>query len=214
MTLPRLPVILIAALTLPIASDESPRPLWSQDFESIEVGQEPPGVLVQDGVFTVQAEGSNQVLELAGQPLGSMGIWFGPAHSSDISISGRVLGTRRGRSYPSFGLGLGGNQGYRLIVAPMRDVVEITQGDTTVKSIPFKWKSGSWTRMKLVVVGSGDGEWQVQGKVWPQDSPEPSGWTVEVTAPQEPPSGKASLWGMPYSGLPIRYDDVVYEKAG
>ena len=50
--------------------------------------------------------------------------------------------------------------------------------------------------------------WVVEGKAWKQGSPEPSAWQISATEKTSPSSGKATLWGYPFSGTPIRYDDL------
>jgi len=66
--------------------------------------------------------------------------------------------------------------------------------------------------LKLQVRKTGAGEWKVEGKVWAQDSKEPEGWIINANEQKEPPKGKTSIWGSPYSGTPIRFDDLVVAR--
>ena len=192
-----------------LAAGEQTPVLWANDFEAVEVGSEPEDSITLRGQFTVAQEQDNRVLELPGSPLDTMGLVLGPSHREDVQITARVLADRKGRQMPSFGLGLCGQRGPRLMVAPMRDALELSMGEEPVAAAVYQWKPGRWSMLRLMVVRV-DGGWVVRGKAWPQDSPEPEGWLVEAKLDEPPPSGGATLWGLPYSGKPIRFDDVRY----
>jgi hypothetical protein len=184
--------------------------LWSSTFEDVEIGEEPDGVIVLQGEFAVRHVEGNRVLELPGAPLDSMGMVLGPPRREDVRMTARILGERRGRQTPSFGIGLCGARGYRLIMAPMRDALELVLGDEVVGRADCTWKPGVWTNLRLEVVKSHDG-WTVRGRAWDENATEPAEWAIRIQSDDPPPSGGATLWGMPYSGKPIRYDNVVYE---
>ena len=56
---------------------------------------------------------------------------------------------------------------------------------------------------------TGPGGWIVEGKAWSGEAPEPAKWAITFDEKEEPPSGRAGLWGSPYSGTPIRFDDLI-----
>ena len=183
--------------------------IYQNDFEKADIDKAPPGFLILNGDFAVKQTDGNKALELPGAPLDSFGVLFGPATNGDLTVSARIFGTGKGRRYPSFGVGLNGGSGYRLQVSPAKGALEIFQGDASVASVPFQWKSASWTEFRLRVHAVGAGAWRAEGKAWPQGSPEPSDWMVSFEIKQAPPSGRASLWGSPFSGEPIRFDDLI-----
>jgi len=82
-----------------------------------------------------------------------------------------------------------------------------------VATAPYTWDSGTWTKLRLQVRKTKEGELKVQGKVWKQDGKEPEAWIIDHTIMGELPAGRASIWGNPYSGTPIRYDDLSVERA-
>jgi hypothetical protein len=151
----------------------------------------------------------NRVLELPGEPLSLFGLLFGPSERDDIAVRARINGTRRGRQYPSFGLGLGGAGGYHLFVAAGKDAIELHKEEEVVASTEYRWTPGVWTELLLRVGKTGQTQWRVEGKVWPQTLPEPAGWTISLSTADEPPTGRASLWGSPYAGTPIQFDNLV-----
>jgi hypothetical protein len=134
---------------------------------------------------------------------------MGPAQKEGLAVSGRVRGTSRGRTYPTFAVSLGGVSGYRLRVAPAKRAVEIVKNDVPLVSEPFVWKSGSWTLLRLQVRKIEAGLWRVEGKVWMEGQAEPDDWTIAMDERQEPVPGRPGAWGSPFSGTPIWFDDLV-----
>ena len=59
---------------------------------------------------------------------------------------------------------------------------------------------------------AGEGAWVVRGKVWTDGSAEPKDWIISFDEKTEPTPGRASVWGNPYSGQPIRFDDLTLNK--
>ena len=181
--------------------------LYECDFEKAAAGKVPEDMMVLDGVWSVKAEGGNKFLELPGAPLDSFGVLFGPAQQDEVAVTARVLGTSKGRRQPAFSVGLGGVSGFKLQISPGKGTIELFKGDESVASAPYQWESGTWSFLRLQVTKGKDGAWTVSGKAWKEGAPEPTAWPV---ARQEtaPPSGRAGVWGHPFSGTPIRFDDL------
>ena len=169
----------------------------------------PEGMLPLDGDFKVKEVDGNKVLELPGAPAENFyGVLFGPATNSGVCVSARIFGTGARRRFPSFGVGLNGAGGYCLRVSPAKGVLELYQGEETRTNAPLVWKPGAWTMLRLQVRETGGPSWRVEGKAWEQGTPEPKDWMVAVEEKTAPPPGRASLWGTPYSGTPIWFDDL------
>ena len=200
---------LCIVLTLCAAPAFAEQTLYQNNFESAALDKAPDDFLVLDGDFSVKAGDGNRFLELPGAPLDTFGLLFGPTTNAGVRVSARIYGTGKGRRYPSFGVGLNGPSGYRLKVSPAKDALEIYKGDDSVAAVPFAWKSGSWTMFKLQVRAVSGQLWKVEGKAWPQTEPEPADWTISLDEKTVPHPGRASLWGAPYSGTPIRFDDLL-----
>ncbi|MBT5927159.1 MAG: sugar phosphate isomerase/epimerase [Verrucomicrobia bacterium] len=183
--------------------------IYKQDFQSTSVGNTPDDFLVLSGKFAVNAFASNQHLTLPGIPLDSHGAIFGPENEGNLTLTTRVRSERKGRLYPSFGIGLYGLGGHILKVVPSKKSLELFRGRESVLEVPFKWESGKWTHLSLEVVSTGNGSWNVRGKAWSNGTPEPETWQLNASTNLPPTQGKASLWGQPYAGKPILYDDIV-----
>lgn len=194
---------LIAAVSVSAADA-----LYQQDFTSLKGPELPDEFLVLDGSFSIKEETDNRFAELPGAPLESYGFLFGPNEASGVEAGARILGTKSGRKQPTFSLGLNGASGYRLQVAPAKDTIELIRGDSIVASAPFQWKSGQWTQLRIRVRKVSDTEYRVEGRAWLDGSPEPGNPMITFTETKLQPSGKASVWGMPFSGTPIRFDDL------
>jgi hypothetical protein len=186
---------------------------YENNFEKAQVGAVPEDFLVLDGAFAVKEIEGNKVLELPGAPLDTFGVLFGPTEKENVAVTARVLGQAKGRRYPVFDVGLDGVGGYKLRVSPGKKQLELYKGDAVKNSVPLEWKPGKWTHLKLQVAKSADKEWKIQGKVW-EDGAEPAQPTIEWTETEEPAAGRASVSGMPYSGLPIDFDDLVVSAVG
>lgn len=201
----------VQAGTKPGAGTEpQARPIYEQDFSALSVGRLPDGeFLVLAGQFAVVEDGGEKFLELPGAPLDTYSVLFGPAlTNSGATVSARVWGTTRSRRQPTFGVGLGGASPWKLVVAPGKGAAELWLDDQFKASTPWTWKSGTWTGLKLEVRTVKPGEWEIRGKVWYGSEPEPAEWTVTHTTDTAPRGGRASIWGSPFAGTPIRYDNL------
>ena len=199
-----------AAETNP-AKNPAAQILYENNLEKAEVDKLPDEFLVQEGNFVVKDLGTNKVLELPGAPLETFGLFFGPTEGSEVSVSAKMLGTSKGRRFPTFGVGLSGPSGYRLMTAPAKKTLEIYRNDEVQTNVPCEWKSGEWLNFKLQIRRVKDGEWKVEGKVW--EAKEPAAWCVTFDEKTEPIARRASAWGSPLSGTPIWFDDFVVSRA-
>jgi len=182
--------------------------LYENNFEKAELRKVPEDMMVLEGGFTTTEEGGNKFLELPGAPLETFGVLFGPAETNGIAVSARVFGTGKGRRGPTFAVGLNGVGGYKLQVSPAKKTVELYRGDELLSSAPYNWESKSWTVLRLES-RSKDGGIAVLGKAWKYGAAEPKEWLISHQDKTEPPPGRSSIWGAPYSGTPVRFDDVI-----
>ncbi len=183
-------------------------PLYSQDFNKAEIGSQPDELLILDGQFAVKEEGGHRYFELPGAPLESFGFLFGPSEPSGVTSAARIQATKSGRKFPTFGIGLNGASGYRLQVTPAKKSIELLKGDTVAATVPFDWKSGEWTELRLSVRKVKDDEFAVEGKAWSAGTAEPGAPVISITEAKVLPAGKSGAWGMPFAGTPIRFDDL------
>jgi hypothetical protein len=186
-----------------------PTALYENNFQKAEVGKVPEDIMVLEGGFAVRQEGDNKYLELPGAPLDSFAVLFGPTESSNVVVAASVNAVSKGRRFPTFGVGLNGVAGYRLQVAPGKKLLELYKDQEVKASVPYEWKSGEWSVCRLQVRFLKAGEWRVEGKVSAEGAPEPAGWLISFEEKEEPIAGRASLFGSPFSGEPIKYDDLV-----
>lgn len=196
-----------------------PRPMHAADplkvdFEAIEVGGEPDGFFLIDGEMKVEELDGGKVLAVAATPLVETGGLLGDSMKGGGTVEARVKADRKRRSYPRFGVGLHGLSGYRLRVVPSQGQIELVKNEETVKTEAFEWKPGEWVTLRLSVSPAGEGKWKVEGRVWSGADEAPEKPQIELTHEGSIGSGKASVWGTPYAGLPIYFDDVVVTPGG
>jgi hypothetical protein len=183
--------------------------LYVNNFETNEVGKAPAEFLVLDGGFAVKEDDGNKFLELPGAPLDSFAVQFGPAESENVALSARIRGTAKGRRFPTFGIGLNGTAGYKLQVSPGKKLLEIYRDQDAKAAVPYEWKSDQWTKLRLEVRKAKEGEWKIEGKAWVEGRPEPDQWMISVETTESPTAGKASVFGSPFAGTPIQFDDLL-----
>lgn len=205
--------LLPLAAFVSLAAAEPAKPLFQNDFSKAEIRKPPADAMVMSGDFSVKEDAKDgRYLELPGEPLDTFGLLFGPSATGDVSASARFFGTKKGRKFPAFGVSVGGVGGYRLQVSAAKKTLEIFQGDEARHSVAWEWKDESWTSLRVQVRKAG-AEWVIEGRAWPAGTPEPSAWTITFTTKEEPPAGRAGIWASPFSGMPIRFDDLELSPA-
>jgi hypothetical protein len=211
MTMKMLQTVAVALSLGLTALGQQTQPLYKNDFQQAALDKLPDDMLLLEGAFAVKEEGGNRFLELPGAHLDSFGVLFGPTVKDGVEASARVFGSATGRRYPTFDLGLNGVGGYRVRVAPGRGLLELFRGDSVKASLPYTWEPGRWTRLRLRVLKTSSG-WRIQAKAWPEDKTEPAAWMISVDDTRELPAGRASIFGSPFSGKPIRFDDLLLTR--
>ena len=184
------------------------KPLYENNLEKTPAGPLPEEFLVLEGGFEVKEADGNKFIELPGAPLDTFGLLFGPTEKENVEVSARILGTSKGRRFPTFAIGAGGQGGCRLQLAPAKKAIEISRGELLKATVPFDWQTGKWTFLKLQVRKIKDGSWKAEGKAWTEGGKEPENWLITFEDSQQAPSGRSSVWGSPFAGTPIRFDDL------
>ena len=190
------------------------KPVFENNFEKEKLDAVPEGFLVIDGGFAVKQADGNKFLELPGEPLDTFGVMFGPAQLDGVAVSARIRSESKGRRAPAFGVSLNGVGGYRLQFSGNKRALEIFKADESKANAPFTWESGSWLQLKLQVRKVKDGEWMVEGKAWKHGTTEPKEWTITLKADEAPPEGRPAVWGNPFAGTPIQFDDLMLAPIG
>jgi hypothetical protein len=203
-------IFIIAAIIALTGSAQPPddKLLFKSDFELANVDSIPEELMVLAGEFSVKDIGGNKALELPGNPLEDFGVLFGPAESDGIAVQARIRSESSKRLAPRFGVGLSGVSGYRLLVAPGQNELQLLKDQQVVASAPFEWKSSTWTSLHLQIRKVSDAKWMIEGRAWADGTPEPKDWSISSEVSEAPSAGKASIWGAPYSGKPILFDDL------
>jgi hypothetical protein len=194
-----------------LRGDQSPAPLYAQNFENTAPDKLPDGIMLFGGTAAVKKVDGNGVLEMAPDPLESHGILFGPQDKADYTVTARVQAAATGKRFPEFGVGAYGPGQYRLWVMPAVGELQLIKGDEVKKSAKYAWQSNAWTRLKLRVVKAADGKVKVEGKAWPDGQPEPKDWMLTFDDAEAPQAGRAGLYSTPYSGQPTRFDDILVQ---
>lgn len=171
-------------------------------------GAPPKDVFVVDGTIQVTSQEGNKVLTVQPDPITDASAQLGVSAAGEASIQARILGTKRGRSSPKFGVAVHGMSGHRLLLNAPKRQLELVKNDEVLASAPFAWTSGAWVWLKLEAK-RGEGEaWQITGKAWAADATEPAEASIKHADQGLKGQGKVSVWGTPYSEQPIHFDDI------
>ena len=219
MKIPFLLIVLVAGQALADQSEKAEKTEvkrqpaeFVESFDQVEIGEAPEKVMEIEGTFTVVEEEGKKFLRVGIEPLAENGIIMGPSMKGGGSIEAKIRSFKKRRSYPRFGVGLHGISGYRLRVVPSSGSVELLKNEEVVAKKPFKWKADAWTNLKLEIQQGSAGGWSIKGWVWPvaegAEGKQPQEPSIEHSDQEAPGQGKGSLWGSPYSGKPIDFDDV------
>ncbi len=199
-----------AILLLGLISADATSPAnYQNDFQSADEASLPKELMIITGKFEVKKEADNKFLQLAGEPLESFGVMLGADEHTTICAS--IRATNTGKRFPEFGIALNGAGGYRLWLMPSVNEIQITKNEEPKVSKSYPWKAGSWLNLKLHSRKLGD-KIILEGKAWPQGSPEPADWMITFEDPEKTPKGRPSIWGVPYSGTPIDFDNISISK--
>ena len=102
------------------------------------------------------------------------------------------------------------NQRYVIALIGNWQELEISSNHDRIKvSVPFKWSTKKWYRIKSRVDISGDGSGVVRAKAWARDEAEPEKWTLEVPHKVAHPKGAPVLSGFsPQTRYSVYVDNV------
>jgi hypothetical protein len=202
-----LPWVVVACCIAPLRADAPS--LYQQNFESLAEGKPPEDLLILAGSFQIKAVEGNKVLALDPNPLDTFGALFGPAERDAYTVSARILASNTGKRFPEFGVAALGPNGYKLWVMPATGQLQLKVADELLTHVPFEWKGGAWTRLKLSLSKSADGKVKLAAKAWADGAEEPKEWTITGQHEQAPKPGRAVIWAVPYGGTVTYFDDLM-----
>ncbi len=189
--------------------------LSAQQLQTFEIkaddwaeGEPPKEVFVVDGTIKIAARDGNKAIVVDPNPITDASAQLAISANGSASIEAKILGIKRGRGTPRFGISVHGMSGHRLIINPAKKKLELMRNDQTLVSVPFTWTSEVWVKLKLEAhKGAGDA-WTISGKAWPADAAEPAEPLIKHEEKSLKGQGKAAVWATPFSGEPVFFDDI------
>ncbi len=181
------------------------------DCSKWEEGVPPKEVFVVDGTIRIAKKDNNKAIMIDPSPIVDASAQLGDSSNGTASIEARFFASKKGRSYPRFGVSVHGMSGYRLIVNCAKKEIELIKNDITIKSAPFPWTTDTWTFVKLEARQQEAKKWIVTAKAWPATGKEPEEAPITHADDTIKGQGKAAIWGTPFSELPIYIDDIKVE---
>jgi len=184
---------------------------FAYDFEDWPEGGLKEDAFVVDGKFSAaNKDGGKAMMAEVGELIEAC-VLLGDSAKGSASIQTKVFATKKGRSMPRYSIGVHGQSGYRLVVAPAQKQLQLTKNEEVIKTAPLQWPDATWFVIKLDVKQTGEKQWTVEASAWPADAKAPSEPQIKHDDPTLRGQGKCSIWATPYSGTPIFFDDVKIE---
>ena len=184
-----------------------PKLPWTEDFEKVTAGRNPPYWVGAGSKFKVAAQDGNRVLVKPPSPRGlhRSNVYLGASTMSGYTIQADMLGAKNKRRRPDMGLI---NQRYTLDMMGNHQRLQIRAWASDLrmaKTIDFSWDPDVWYTVKMRV-DVDDDRALVKGKVWPRGELEPASWTLTAEDPLPIRSGSPGIYG--YSAADIQYDNL------
>lgn len=199
----------------PAAAADAKLKEFNIDCNGWDEGVPPDDLFVVEGTIKIVTKDGSKAIMIDPVPIVDATAQIGDSAAGTSIIQAKVLASKKGRSYPRFGVSVHGLSGHRLFVNCAKKQLELIKSDEVVASAPYTWTSDAWTQIKLEVVLGADGNWQISGKAWPGDGQEPTDPQIKHQEPKDKikGNGKAAIWGTPFSELPIYIDEVKLKVA-
>ena len=186
-------------------SAPDPEPLYRAAFGELEPGRVPGDYFVIEGDWSIAESGEGLALTLDPGSIVDAQVQLGDTlRDTGGLVRAKVKAGRTRRSFPRFGIGLHGMSGYRLRLFPAGNRLELVRSEEALASAELDWDAEKWWFLELEVAPSGEG-WAVSGRAWPEDGERPEQPQVALEGPAARLSGKASVSGTPFAGLPIQF---------
>lgn len=186
-----------------------PAEVVKEDFQKRDVGALPDELMVIEGAFEIIAEGDNKLLQLGVEPMTEGGVLLGKSMKKGGTVKAKIKASSKRRSFPRVAVGMGGTSGYRFKIVPAEKIVEFVKEDARLAKADFAWKTDVWYWIELSVLPATEaGKWNIEGRAWEDGQERPATATLTHAVTDAPTSGKASIWGAPFSEKPIQFDDI------
>ena len=102
------------------------------------------------------------------------------------------------------------NQRYFITLVGNQQILEVSSNHERVKaSVPFRWSSKKWYRLKSRVDIAANGDGIIRAKAWAKGEPEPTAWTIEVKHKNAHKKGAPGIIGFsPQSLFRVYMDNI------
>jgi hypothetical protein len=187
---------------------KDPNLIFQANFDDQTPGSIPTDYFVVDGEWSVVEIDGGKALKLAETPLVDAQLQVGASLRDEGGrITARMKADKKRRSFPRFGVGMHGMSGYRLRLFPVQNRIELVRNEEVIQSADLEWRPNEWWFLELSVIRAGDA-WTVSGRAWAESAKRPEQALIEYISTEPRFSGKASVNGTAYAGLPIYFDDI------
>jgi outer membrane protein assembly factor BamB len=134
-------------------------------------------------------------------------VYVGTPEMKNYTVEADVMSDGNRRTHSTVGLI---NQRYLVALMGNQQELEVSSNQERLKaSVPFKWVTKTWYRLKTRVDVASDGTGTVRAKAWKKGDPEPAAWTIEVPHKIAHQNGSPGLFGFsPQSLFRVYIDNL------
>ncbi len=191
----------------------TPKPPFTEDFESFEIDKAPPGWVGTAGKTKIVERDGTKVLrkiapkEKPSPPLMRLRGYATPPIEGGYTVQVDVLATEKKTKALRYQADAGAiNSRYRMFLMGREQVLRLETWAAIPRlrmDVPFKWKPETWYTLRLDVKLE-EGKAMLRGKVWPRGTKEPNVWQIETTDTHPNTDGSAGVYGYSHGTRPKR----------
>ena len=183
---------------------------FEENFSSYDLGTEPDSLFILDGAYEVREETEQKVLTLPGSPVGDFGFLFGPrVREKTLELQFTFKSAKKGRRFPSIAAGLGGVRAFRFRLNPAARKLLVYADGRLLGERSFVWLEEAWWKVRLEASPLSEERSRVRLKLWPESKGEPDNWLFDQETEFAFKGGKCAIWGYPYAGTEIHFDELI-----
>lgn len=211
-----LPILLLALMsTICHAQEATTGPDWktvyAQPVDDRQVGPLPDDFFILKGDFAIVEFEDGKGIQAPGNPVGEWSFMAGPDARGPFQVSADFKAQSRGRLFPAFAVGIGGNRGLKALMYPALGELQLFSEGEIIARAPLRWRSGSMGKLTIELTIE-NGRDMYAAAAWS----DPQNEIYSVIRPvriERFPRGKATYWALPYSGKPILIDNLLVAAA-
>lgn len=197
----------------------------SQDFTALESGSLPEGWVAPRGSFEIQKRENQYVLTLLPEPMAEGRVLLQKTLRRGGGIRARMIGEKRARTYPRFGVGLQGRaihngsateSTFIFRASPsqrkLEIVVQVGEQESVLKAVDWEWTPHHALWLELCAVPDERGTSStLEVRQWREGESRPDEAVISLPSTLNPTLLRPTLHAAPFALNPIYMDGIAWK---